>query len=194
MLLSTQRKVGIKNAVLVGLCIILLSACGFKLRGVNSIQLSQKAIYIESESPYGLLENSLKRAFESSGANLTNSLDEAEVLLKLHALEFTTQGTSRDATGRANEIILRANLAYELRTDLSRNEIPGNQFSADEAEVQAKPLSTMKVARSFYQNYRNPVSEQTLRKQTEQEVIEELVRRLTLQVNWQLNKSATSVE
>ena len=95
---------------------VFLSACGFQLRGTQTANLSQKTILIESESPFGQVEKALKQQLQQSGAKLVAIDESPQLHLKLLKFEINSQGASRDATGRANEVILRARLEYQLMT------------------------------------------------------------------------------
>jgi len=185
--LTRQVFAAFKLVVTIGVTTLLLSACGFKLRGVDSANLEHQLVFLESETPFGELESQLKRNLKNSGAKLTTDFQLANFQLKLVELDMTSQGASRDATGRANEIILRAKLTYQLAINhpVNKPAAPSLVSRDNENRVQESPLKTIKVSRSFYQNYRNPVSEQTLRKQTQREIIDEVVRRLTMQMQWQ---------
>lgn len=148
-----------------------VSACGFQLRGTGLKSLNQQKISIISETPFGEVERSLKRNLKASGANLT-SVTESEFHIAIQRIDIQQLGASRDATGRANEIILLATLEYEL--------------SQSKTERQKK--GELKVRRSYFQDYRNPVSEQTLRTDTRQQIFEELATRLSNQVAWMANQ------
>lgn len=172
---------------MIGTATLFLTACGFQLRGTDALaDLNAKLIFLDSETPYGELESELKRQLKLSGAQLVSDSQPAKIQLKLNELDISSQGASRDATGRANEIILRAKLSYWL----SFNDATKPIQTSYESDTQDHSMKSIKVTRSYYQNYRNPVSEQTLRKQTRQEIIAEIVRRLTLQLQWQTNKHA----
>jgi len=151
---------------------LLLSACGFQLRGTNLANLNQQIIFLHSETPYGELEKILKRDLKAAGAVMASDSERAQISLNLIRLEFDTQGVGRDSTGRANETLLNAELEFELVT--------AKMLLAEEVITPR----LLKARRSYYQDYRNPVSEQNLQRQAREEIINELASRLARQVHW----------
>lgn len=171
------------------LCFV-VSACGFQLRGTGVKSLKNHKISIVSESPYGEIERALKRSLRTSGANLISPSGEDlqgslqnsqvaanEIFVVIQKVDIQQLGVSRDATGRANEVVLLAVLDYQI----------SQQQNTDKIEAKEKS-GQLKVRRSYFQDYLNPVSEQTLRYDTRQQIFEELAARLANQIAWTANQ------
>lgn len=152
--------------------IITISACGFHLRGTQQSDLKGVAIHVQSENSFGEFEKALSRQLKASEALIAENIESADLVINLGKLNFQTQGASRDSTGRANQIILSGIIFYQMTKTSIKN--------LD--DVKTKEL---KVSRSYYQDYRNPISEQSLKQQTRLEIIEALAMRLTRQAAWQ---------
>jgi LPS-assembly lipoprotein len=158
------------------LCIGLV-ACGFQLRGTGQSKLAGQLVFISSEIPMGALEKNLKRDLQVAGAQLTESSTEAALQVSLGELQFETQGVSRDATGRANEVILRAKMAVTFQKSVAQ--------TSPDTWVDNRQL---KASRSYYQDYRNPISEQNLQKEAREQIVNELSSRLVRQIEWALEQ------
>lgn len=168
------------------LCFV-VSACGFQLRGTGVNSLKNHKISIVSESPYGEIERALKRSLRTSGAELIsnsgkdlqeNSQAAAdEIFVVIQNVDIQQLGASRDATGRANEVILLAVLDYQISQQQNKDAIEAKEKSGQ-----------LKVRRSYFQDYLNPVSEQTLRHDTQKQIFEELAARLANQIAWTANQ------
>ena len=150
-----------------------ISACGFQLRGTDGANLTNQNVYIVSQTPFGDLEKSLKRDLKVAGAGLVTDGISATIHLNLVQLDFQTQGTARDDTGRANEILLRGTLEYQL--------VKSEEISAENADGRIRQI---RVSRSYYRDYRNPIAEKNLRQQARQEIVDELAQRLARQLEW----------
>ncbi len=171
--------------IVIGFLCIAVSACGFQLRGVSDTAgekgLTHLQVILKTDSPYGELEKILKRQLAESGSLLVDTINQAEpaipgrlVVLQLHQLEFSEQGVSRDASGRANEIRVIGILSYSLTS--------GSETSSEEQPSEIKP-SQLKVARSYYQDFRNPIGHQNQMRTTRTEIYQELSRRVLQRIS-----------
>ncbi len=174
-----------------GFFIVLVTGCGFHLRGTGDFELNESLVQVVSETPYNELERKLKQQLLLSGAKMTTSLSAADLQIRLIHLEFHQTGASRDETGRANEIILRAELDYQLislkNSVIKTNEDTGSASkqqinSPGVARLEEVAVKKLRVSRSFYQNYQNPVGERNQLKDTQDEIYSEMVILLTRQL------------
>ena len=81
--------------------VLLLTACGFHLRGQVPLPESLKYVYVEGASP--ILREQLRKTLRASSAKLLDSPDKAQVMVKIVS-ENNGQGSlSLGVTGRTNE-------------------------------------------------------------------------------------------
>ena len=125
--------------------LLVLSGCGFQLRG--AVQLAFDSIYV-SASEASLLGNELKRSLESLGTvrvvNDPAQQSEAQAVLEFvsEAREKTVVGVT--ATGQVREFQLRVRLKFRLRTPQGKELIPVTELlqqrdiSFNESAVLAK--------------------------------------------------------
>ena len=109
------------------LAAMLLSACGFQLRGQALIPY--KTLFIEVTG-YSLFANDLERAIRSgSQTRIVNSREESEVVLKVLGESQEKHILSLSSAGRVREFQLRYRVAYRL-TDRAGADLgaPGEIF------------------------------------------------------------------
>ena len=160
------------RASLTLMMIVVVSACGFQLRGNDGFHLTDQKILLISETPFSEFDQRLSRDIKAAKAVVVNDEQQADFILTIVGLEIIEQGVSRDATGRANEVVLRAELEYRLNSSPS---VAVNELS--------EQLRTLKASRSYYQDFRSPVSDRNLRKDTRENLYVELSRRLLVQIS-----------
>jgi LPS-assembly lipoprotein len=105
---------------------LLLSACGFQLRG--TAQLPFKTLYLQaaSTSPFAL---QLKRAIEAgTSTRVTDSPAEADVVLQILAELKEKQILSLTGGGRVSEFLLRYRVSFRLTDRLNREHIPASEI------------------------------------------------------------------
>lgn len=83
---------------------LLLSACGYHLRGDIELPQGLESIYMDSAS--GTLQQEMRKAFKSSNVKLTDSPDKAGVVVKFSGENMGTQVMSLNTAGRANQFQL----------------------------------------------------------------------------------------
>ncbi len=100
-----------KKAVILGMA-LLLSACGYHLRGAFQLPENMKSIYIEGSS-VALLEQ-FKQVMKTSSANLSSSRTGAGIVIKVANEEFNRRAVSLSSRGKSNEFELEYRLDYEF--------------------------------------------------------------------------------
>ncbi|MPQ70889.1 MULTISPECIES: LPS-assembly lipoprotein LptE [Pseudomonas] len=102
-----------RNLLVMGLA-VLLSACGFQLRGTGTNQLTIKELSVSARNAYGDTVKQLTQVLEHSGVKVYSGAPYKLVLTD-------EQETQRDATysgsGRNAEYELNTALYYEIRGD-----------------------------------------------------------------------------
>ncbi len=87
--------------ILLVLTLLLLTACGYHLRGSFDLPEGLKNIYIQGAS--GQLRNSLKKSLRSSDAFLLDSPKNADIVIKVVKEKMNRHVLSLSESGRANE-------------------------------------------------------------------------------------------
>ena len=95
------------------LCImsVLISACGFELRGVAKLPFETMYVEASDTSPVG---NDLRRALKSSNVRLTNSTAEAQAVVQLLGETREKIILSLSGGGRVREYQLRMRVSFRV--------------------------------------------------------------------------------
>jgi LPS-assembly lipoprotein len=103
---------------LIGL-LLLLSACGYHLRGQMEISEEMKKIAMQSASSN--LVSAMKQLLRGSGAQLVSNPSDGGVTIKVLDEQMQRRVLSLDSTGRANEFELSYRLDYQLLDAKGKN-------------------------------------------------------------------------
>ncbi|ROM40134.1 hypothetical protein BK648_19250 [Pseudomonas poae] len=115
-----------RNLLVMGLA-VLLSACGFQLRGTGTNELTLKELDLSARNAYGETVKQLRQTLENSGVHVYNG---ATYKLNLIDEQETQRNLSYASAGRASDIELNTKVVYELR---GRDQLP---LMGDKVEVQ----------------------------------------------------------
>lgn len=100
-----------KKAVILGLA-LLLSACGYHLRGAFALPENMKNVYVEGGSA-PLLEQ-FKQVMQTSSSQLSSSRKGAGIVIKIANEDFNRRVLSLSTRGKSNEFELTYRLDYEF--------------------------------------------------------------------------------
>jgi LPS-assembly lipoprotein len=100
-----------KKTIILGMA-LLLSACGYHLRGVLELPENMKSVYIEGSS--GALLEQFKQVMKTSSAKLVDSRTGAGIVIKIANEEFNRRVVSLSSRGKSNEFELEYRFDYEL--------------------------------------------------------------------------------
>ncbi len=100
-----------KKAVILVMA-LLLSACGYHLRGSLELPANMKNIYVEGGS--ALLLEQFKQVMRASSAKLSDSRNEAGIVIKIFNENFDRRVLSLSSRGKSNEFELSYRLDYEF--------------------------------------------------------------------------------
>jgi len=153
-----------RNLLVMGLA-VLLSACGFQLRGTGTNELSIKELSVSARNAYGDTVKQLTQVLEHSGVKVYNGAPYKLVLTD-------EQETQRDATysgsGRNAEYELNTALYYEIHGDHDRQLLTGK----------------LQVQKYYMHDGNNITAGDTeatqLRKEMRRDLIQQMVLRLQL--------------
>jgi LPS-assembly lipoprotein len=91
---------------------LLLSACGYHLRGAFQLPENMKSVYIEGGS--GALLDQFKQVMKGSSTQLANSRKGAGIVIKVSNEDFSRRVLSLSTRGKSNEFELVYRLDYEF--------------------------------------------------------------------------------
>ena len=99
-----------RNLLVIGLAVV-LSACGFQLRGTGSTEITLKELDLSARDAYGDTVNLLRRVLQGSGVKIYTG---AEYKLILVSEPETQRTASYSGSSRSAEYALTSTLNYEL--------------------------------------------------------------------------------
>ena len=97
--------------LLLGMLSVLISACGFQLRGVAKLPFETMYVEASYTSPVG---NDLRRALKSSNVRITNSAPEAQAVVQLLGETREKIILSLSGGGRVREYQLRMRVSFRV--------------------------------------------------------------------------------
>jgi LPS-assembly lipoprotein len=100
-----------RNLLVVGLA-VMLSACGFQLRGTGTNELTIKELDVKARNAYGETLTQLSRTLTASGVKVYNG---AQYKLVLVSEQEDQRSIGFSGSGRASEYQLTTTLKYEIR-------------------------------------------------------------------------------
>ena len=105
---------------------LLVSACGFQLRGSATLPFS--TLYVEA-APTSQFATELRRAVSSgSGTSITERPEQAEVILQIMSEAQEKQILSLTGGGRVSEFQLRYRVFFRLTDSKNREHIPSSEL------------------------------------------------------------------
>ena len=146
------------------LTVLLLTACGFHLRGHAGMPFD--TLYLDAANPGTTLVADLRRNLEANKVKLVNSADKADVVLNI-ALEMPEkQILTLGGSGRVNEFQLRYRVslrAYDLK---GQDWIPAEEviLRRDYVYDDAKILAKESEEALLYQSMRSDMVQQIVRR------------------------------
>lgn len=159
-----QIKMTMRTSLL--LATMLLTACGFHLRGQNALALPFQTLYIQSANPYTPFIGELKRAVQSAGAGIADSPDAAQLTLHIVSETMGKQILSLSGGGRVREYQLSFSVWFnannrEQQQWLAPGEILlSRNLPYDDEQVMAKEREEILL----YQDMRADAVQQLLRR------------------------------
>jgi len=100
-----------KKAIILSMA-LLLSACGYHLRGAVQLPENMKSVYIDGSS--GPLLEQFRQVMKSSSAKISDSRAGAGIVIKITNEEFNRRVVSLSSRGKSNEFELEYRLDYEF--------------------------------------------------------------------------------
>ncbi len=149
------------------LLVLIVSACGFQLRGKIELPAKMAKVYIQSDNPS--LAGQLGQALKVSGAKIIKNREQATAILKISNVSNRKKVRSVGGAGRAREFRLIYTVSVEIK-DAAARIIMKKQtatlirdFSFNESQVVGKS-----------------VEESIIREEMQRQMISTLLRRIQL--------------
>lgn len=143
-----------KKFTVFGLLLLLLTACGYHLRGSIAMPESLKNMYVFNASPQ--LQNELKSVLKASKSQLAASPNDASIVIKILNEEIKTRVLSIGSTGKSNESELNYFLQFQFYDNQEnalmeeqRIEIAREYFN-DQTAVLAKSNEEQIIRKEIY--------------------------------------------
>jgi LPS-assembly lipoprotein len=164
----------IKTGLMPLLACVMLTSCGFHLRGTAEQELRIPALHLTAENLYGELIYALERTLSSSGTQLVDSRDLAPWTLSIlsERLSRRVAATTRGISVAKYELIL------EVRFSLTARD--GTLLT---------PPTSLSTQRTYEYDSSNLVGsdaeEELLRQEMRREIAESIIRRMGTTINSQ---------
>lgn len=102
-----------RRAVLAGMALLALAGCGFHLRGAVP-GVEGLRVFVDSKTPYGEFEQVLADSVRQADMTLSDSADNAAMLVQLRGERLTRRVQTVNTVGRAAEYELILTVEYAL--------------------------------------------------------------------------------
>lgn len=145
--------------------LLLLTACGWHLRGVTPLPAEYKVLYVQGEEESALYHK-LVQQLEFNNVLVTESLEDAPMLMTLEKYEVDKRTLAVDSNGRVSEYELNGLLIVILERQLTGEKI--------ELEV----TSRRTLANDINNVVATQTEETTLRNQIDSDLVNKLLRRM----------------
>jgi LPS-assembly lipoprotein len=146
---------------------LLVSACGYHLRGAVELPKELKAAYLQGESPE--LHDQFSKSMESSSGKLLSSQDKAGIVIRFFGEKMNRRVLSLSARGRANDFELDYRVEYEFAT-------------ADNAILM--PRQALEVKREYFNDQQDIIAkdneENVIRNEMYQQAVRAIINRARL--------------
>ena len=108
----------LKNCLVIylSLGVVLLSSCGFHLRGAYQLPAQMSVTYIEAMNQNSELVRILKRRLKANGIQVVTDKVSAQAVLALSGESNSKRVISVDQQGRAREYELSYGITFDLKT------------------------------------------------------------------------------
>lgn len=134
---------------------LLISACGYHLRGALELPQGMKNVYLEGGSAQ--LREQFKRAMETSSMQLSNSPENAGIIVKIFDEDSRRRVLSLSSGGVANDFELSYRFEYELLDSKNKVLMPRQpieikrEYYNDQVQVIAKGNEEAVIRDEMYQ-------------------------------------------
>jgi len=121
----------VKSSIIFVMCFLLLSGCGFKLRGAYKLPVEMQVTYVDATQKNSTLTRALIRNLKASDIKIAENIADNIAVLKLSQESRTKRIVSVDANGRAREYTLTYAIDFHVKVIESKFEIENQSISID---------------------------------------------------------------
>jgi len=135
------------------LTVVLLTACGFHLRGQAGMPF--ETLYLDAANPGTPFIADLRRNLEANKVRLVNSAEKADVVLNIVSEVPERQILTLGGSGRVNEFLLRYRVSFRAYDLKGREWIPAEEMALrrdyiyDDTKVLAKEAEEAQLYKSM---------------------------------------------
>jgi len=144
----------IKKSVILGMA-LLLSACGYHLRGALELPAGLKNVYLEGGS--GQLQEQFNSAMKTSSVGIASSPETAGMIVRIFNEDNQRRVLSLSSTGTANDFELNYRFDYELVDSKNKVLMPRQsidikrEYYNDQVAIIAKGNEEAVIRNEMYQ-------------------------------------------
>ncbi|MDO8464786.1 MAG: LPS assembly lipoprotein LptE [Gallionella sp.] len=148
------------------LTVFLLTSCGFHLRGHSGAEMQFATLYLDAPNTGSPFIEDLRRSLEANKVKLTNTAEQADVVLNIVSEFPEKQILTLGGSGRVNEFQLRYRVslrAYDLKGRVwiaAEEMVQRRDYYYDDAKVLAKEAEEILL----YQSMRSDMVQQIVRR------------------------------
>lgn len=141
--------------------VLILSACGFHLRGSMPLAKPLHRIYIESIDPYGVLVKELEQSLKMSHAEVVNSPDQADTVLKIIRDDSGQDLLSVSGTQQTRQYKLHVTVAFMILNAKNRHTLVDQQTLTESRVITIQSnqiLGSSNEASMYFQQMRRTLA------------------------------------
>lgn len=154
------------QALLLVLLLLLLSGCGFQLRGLYDIPESLSQVALLSSSSDTQLERTLGKALEANGVQISS---QAVYRIELLDQRFQRRTLSLDSSARASEYELRGDVTFRVTNQQEEELLPARtliserSYNVDSSNITASDSQEPVLRQQIHQDLAQQIMRQYIR-------------------------------
>lgn len=129
-------------SILITCCSLLISGCGWHLRGSYEFPPSMARIYLDGTARYSKLGVAIHSAFQGTNSQLVSDRQQATAILRIHADKADQRILSTDKSGRASEYEISYLLSFKVE-DITGMELVSEQQVSTRREHRFDPANVL---------------------------------------------------
>lgn len=111
--------------IIITFCLLLLlSACGFHVRGTEPVPPALKTMYVQSVHPFDRFTKKLKASLGQVGVNVLSKPEHAPFILNISSINLATATSSISASNTVSEVVLTYTVNFDLENQKGKIIVP----------------------------------------------------------------------
>lgn len=150
----------LQRLILMLTSMVVLTACGFHLRGEMPLAQPLHSIYIQSIDPYGVLVRNLEQSLKMSNVKLASNAAAAQTVLVIQRDDTSQKLLSVGATQQTRQYELAVTVTFEVADAHNKTLVPPQTLTEKRAiTVQSNQiLGSSSEANLYYQQMRRTLA------------------------------------